>query len=111
MTQETQRHFAIMWCCDGLEAVVGIPDPSETTFALLKGIAPPDKPNLNTWALRARYNSQRSYEIYIITVVPGIDQDDICSMFEADPQTAADTIRRIGHKFYSDRETKEKAIT
>jgi hypothetical protein len=24
-------------------------------------------------------------------------------MFEADPQTAADTVRRLGTKFYSDR--------
>jgi hypothetical protein len=32
-------------------------------------------------------------------------------MFENDPQSAADTIRRIGQKYYSDRETKERAIT
>jgi hypothetical protein len=32
-------------------------------------------------------------------------------MFDANPQTAADTIRRIGHKYHSDRETKERAIT
>jgi hypothetical protein len=31
-------------------------------------------------------------------------------MFEADPQTAADTIRRLGHKFYSDRATQSRAI-
>jgi len=33
-------------------------------------------------------------------------------MFEADPQTAADTIRRIGQKYYSDRwEPSRVAIT
>jgi hypothetical protein len=63
------------------------------------------------WELRARFNTQRNYEIYLITAVPGIDVDDIRSMFEADPQAAAETIRRIGEKFYSDRETKERAIT
>jgi hypothetical protein len=26
------------------------------------------------------------------------------SMFESDPQTAADTIRRLGTRFYSDRQ-------
>ena len=103
--------FAIMWDCNGLEAVVKIPDPADITFALLKGIEPPRPPNLNTWELRARYNTQRNYEIYIITAQPGIDQDDIWDMFNADPQTAADTIRRIGQKYYSDRETKERAIT
>ena len=103
--------FAIMWDCHGLEAVEAVPEPSETTFALLKGEKPPELPNIMHWELRARFNTQRNYEIYIITATPGIDKDDIVEMFTNDPQTAADTIRRIGHKFYSDRETKERAIT
>jgi hypothetical protein len=103
--------FAIMWDCHGLEAVEAVPEPADTTFALLKGVEPPRPPNILHWELRARYNSQRNYEIYIITAQDGIDTDDIVEMFTNDPQTAADTIRRIGHKFYSDRETKERAIT
>ena len=102
--------FAIMWCCDGLEAVERVPDPADRTFALLKGVEPPRLPNINTWALRARYNTQRNYEIYIITAMPGIDKDDIRDMFEADPQTAADTIRRIGEKFYSDRRVETQVV-
>jgi len=103
--------FAIMWDCYGLEAIARLPDPADRTFALLKGVPPPEVPNINMWELRARFNTQRNYEIYLITAVPGIDVDDIRSMFEADPQAAAETIRRIGEKFYSDRETKERAIT
>jgi hypothetical protein len=60
--------------------------------------------------LRARFNTQRNYEIYIVHATPEITQEDIVSMFEADPQTAADTIRRLGHKFYSDRATQSRAI-
>ena len=103
--------FAIMWDCHGLEAVERVPGAAETTFALLKGEKPPKAPNIMHWELRARYNSQRHYEIYVITAQPDITTKDICDMFQADPQTAADTIRRIGHKFYSDQETKERAIT
>ena len=103
--------FAIMWDCDGLEAVARVPNPADITFALLKGAEPPRPPNINTWTLRARYNSQRHYEIYIITAVPGIDTDDIRNMFEADPQSAADTIRRIGQKYYSQRRDTPVAIT
>ena len=103
--------FAIMWDCYGLEACERVPNPADATFALLKGEKPPELPNLMHWELRARYNSQRHYEIYVITAQPGITKEDIVEMFEADPQSAADTIRRIGHKFYSDRETKERAIT
>lgn len=102
--------FAIMWDCYGLEAVTRLPEPADRTFALLKGVEPPAMPNLNMWILRARFNTQRNYEIYIITAVPGIDEDDIRSMFEADPQSAADTIRRIGEPFLSNRDTKERLI-
>jgi len=102
--------FAIMWDCYGLEAVARIPDPADTTFALLKGVEPPAMPNINMWELRARFNTQRNYEIYLITATPGIDEDDIRNMFEADPQGSADTIRRIGQKFFSDRDTTERLI-
>jgi hypothetical protein len=80
-----------------------VPDPADTTFALLKGTEPPKPPNIMHWQLRARFNSQRHYEIYIITATPGIDEDDIREMFEANPQGAAETIRRIGNKVFSDR--------
>ena len=102
--------FAIMWDCQGLEAVEAVPDPAETTFALLKGVEPPRPPNILHWQLRARYNSHRHYEIYIITAAPGIDSDDIREMFENNPQTAADTIRRIGHKYHSDRSQEDRVV-
>jgi len=103
-------YFAIMWDCHGLEAVAQIPDPADQTFALLKGVEPPAVPNINMWELRARFNPQRNYEIYLITAQPGIDEEVIREMFEADPQGSADTIRRIGQKFVSYRDTTERVI-
>jgi hypothetical protein len=102
--------FAIMWDCNGLEAVEQVPDPALTTFAVLQNKEPPRMPNINMWAMRARLNTQRNYEIYIVHATPEITKEDIRDMFEADPQTAADTIRRLGHKFYSDRATSPRAI-
>lgn len=102
--------FAIMWDCHGLEAVARVPDPADTTFALLKGTEPPRPPNIMHWQLRARFNTQRHYEIYIITATPGIDEDDIREMFEANPQVAADTIRRIGNKVFSDRANEDRIV-
>ena len=102
--------FAIMWDCNGLEAVEQVPDPALATFAVLQNREPPKTPNINMWALRARFNPQRNYEIYVVTTTPEITREDIRAMFEADPQTAADTIRRLGHKFYSDRATQPRAI-
>lgn len=53
--------------------------------------------------LRARYNSHRHYEIYVVDAVNGITREDIVEMFESSPQTAADTIRAKGHCLYSAR--------
>lgn len=106
MTQQ----FAIMWDCHGLEAIEKVPDPADTTFAVLANKPLPQLPNIMHWELRARYNNQRHYEIYIITAADGITVNDIRDMFEADPQTAADTIRRIGHAYYSDRAQEDKIV-
>lgn len=104
------NRFAVMWDCNGLEAVAQLPDPAEATFALLKGTEPPKPPNILHWRLRAQFNTQRHYEIYVFETVKGITKDDIVEMFEASPQTAADTIRRIGTVFHSDRQTQKAAI-
>ena len=104
------NRFVVMWDCNGLEAVEQLPDPAETTFALLKGTEPPKPPNILHWELRARYNSQRHYEIYVVDTVKGITAKDIREMFEASPQHAADTIREIGTVFHSDRQTQKAAI-
>jgi len=53
--------------------------------------------------LRARYNPQRHYEIYIVQVDDSIDIDDLKSMFDKDPQGSSDLIRQRGQKLYSDR--------
>ena len=105
------NRFVVMWDCNGLEAVKQLPDPAATTFALLKGTEPP-KPQFNImhWRLRAQFNSQRHYEIYVFEATKGITKDDIVEMFEASPQHAADTIRGIGTAFYSDRRTEKAAI-
>lgn len=102
--------FAVMWDCNGLEAVARVPNPADHTFALLASRTPPEMPRLNHWRLRAQFNTQRHYEIYLVSAEAGIDEDDIREMFEANPQAAADAIRRCGQQFYSDRATRKPAI-
>ena len=57
--------------------------------------------------LRAQANPQRHYEIYTITAVDGITDEDIRGMFDNDPQGSADLIRDRGHRMYSDRVDKK----
>lgn len=97
--------FVVMWDNTGLEYVGDITeDEHQRTWSALKGQPRGTSlPNLNHMMLRARFNPQRHYEIYQVQATDGITADDIRNMFESSPQTAADTIRRLGHCLYSDR--------
>lgn len=107
--------IALMWDCNGLEAAVNVTSlQKQRTWAALKGDdinQIPAPPNLMMWQLRAQFNSHRHYEIYLLEVADGITVDDIRQAFEDSPQVMADTVRRIGHKFYSDRATEKVRIT
>lgn len=106
--------IALMWDCNGLEAAVNVTSiRKRLTWAVLKGEDTreiPVEPNLLHWQLRAQFNPQRHYEIYLLEVSDGVTVDDIREAFESAPQEMADTVRRIGHKFYSDRVTQEARI-
>ncbi len=104
-----------MWDCLGLESIVCVSDIEQQILleTLKTGQRPRhiQAPNLLHWKLRAQANPQRHYEIYLFSAEPGITEQDIVDMFTANPQVAADTIRRLGHQFYSDRvNTKEIVI-
>jgi hypothetical protein len=107
-------NIALMWDCNGLEAAINVDDiERQRTWAVLQGKSgrevPAPAPILH-WELRARANPQRHYEIYIVSVEDGVTVDDIVQAFEDNPQGMADTVRRIGHKFYSDRRDLTDAV-
>jgi hypothetical protein len=107
-----EHQFIVMWDCYGLEYIGDITASEQAkTWAALQG-KPFEVtiPNLMHMKLRAQANSQRHYEIYVFNAAEGITRDDIRDMFEGNPQTAADTIRRIGHRIHSDRADREVAI-
>jgi hypothetical protein len=66
--------------------------------------------NLNMMMLRAKFNSQRSYEIYIFES-EDMDYDLIKDMFDNEPQSMVNAIRKNGRKLYSDYSKKEKVIS
>lgn len=107
------HQFLIMWCNQGLEFVVDITaDEQRLIWQKLKGepLSETAVPNINHLILRARYNTQRHYEIYTVEAVEGITADDIRDMFENSPQHAADTIRERGHCIHSDRAHENQVV-
>lgn len=97
--------FLLSWDILGLEAVVNVTDiDKQKTWATLQDQPGPNLNHIvNGIMLRARYNSQRHYEIYTVTMDESITEDDVREMFEASPQAMADLIRERGNKVYSDR--------
>lgn len=111
----TKNAYIVYWCNEGLESVTPITQyeqwDADNTFRVLNDEDPIRNPLntiIQTMILRARFNSQRHYEIYAIEADPGITDRDIEAMFDSNPQGSADTIRRIGVKIYSDRAKNER---
>lgn len=102
-------NYLLSWDCNGLEACVNLSEMErQQTWDLLKGSQPNGRnPTVNSIVnaitLRARYNSQRHYEIYVISIDESITRDDLVDMFDKNPQGMADLVRERGQQMYSDR--------
>jgi len=113
--------FILSWDCYGLEACVDITDDVERgndfeRESLFERIKDPETEPHNEYVaklnkmvhmmqLRARFNPQRNYEIYMIDATDGVSKEDIEQWFEDSPQAAADRCREIGTQLLSHRET------
>lgn len=101
-----------MWDCNGLECLFDITDlEHDAMIAGLKNETIKTPFNLSMLMMRARLNSQRSYEIYSFETESDIDYECIKDMFEHTPQTIVNAIRKNGNKIYSDYTAKEKVIS
>ena len=118
-SKKKTTRFVAMWDMNGLESLINVSKiekeheqwEKENIFRVLKEDNPTLKPAhvpLNQMILRAKFNSQRHYEIY--TFDSELSEQDIIETFENSPQVIADAIRNVGHKFYSDRATKSAVI-
>lgn len=104
--------FLAMWDNLGLETVIDLNAyylehdawEKKKSWAVLKGEElnehEPRIP-LQEMILRARFNNQRHYEIYIFTT----DENEqfVRDMFAFQPQAMVDTIRKCGHKVFGER--------
>ena len=118
-SKKKTTRFVVMWDMNGLESLINVSKiekeheqwEKENIFRVLKEDNTTLKPAhvpLNQMILRAKFNSQRHYEIY--TFDSELSEQDIRETFENSPQVIADAIRNVGHKFYSDRATKSAVI-
>jgi hypothetical protein len=107
------HQFLVMWCNEGLEYVADITaDQKRVVWENLQGRDSPRHSYANPFhlKLRAQFNPQRHYEIYIVDGADGIGEDDIREMFANDPQGSADLIRSKGIQFHSDRAETNRTV-
>ena len=120
--------FLLSWDIHGLESLLDLTTldslrEQEEKMRMLKILSDPEArdPGDQTGAalnrtiqsilLRARYNSQRHYEVYTIQVDAKITERDMWELFNNNPQHAAELIRERGTQLYSDRIPASVVIT
>ena len=105
------KHYLAMWDMQGLECLFDVDfymnDYNEwnkqKVVAILKDERIPDQPRgipLQMMILRAKFNSQRAYEIYEFNSTMGYKE--LTKVFNDDPQPVVEWIRENGKKVYSD---------
>ena len=112
-------HYLAMWDMKGLECLFNvnlfrddhIEWEKKKIWKTLKEEefkeAAPSLP-LNMMILRARMNSQRSYEIYEFNST--MTEGEIREVFDTDPQLIVDWIRENGYKIYSNYVKSERKL-
>ncbi len=106
------RYILASWDCEGFECLEDITSKHPDIFEkgqiieALKGNTPQKNPlaqQISTMKLRARFNTQRTYEIYVFTTEDNVQFKDVEDWMIADPQGLVEWIRKNHYsKIYSD---------
>jgi hypothetical protein len=111
------NNFLVVWDMLGLESIFSVDDAlnevesyeKDKTWKILKNEPVGKAPNpipLQMLIMRARYNTQRSYEIY--TFSTDMTMNQVREVFAVTPQPIVEWIRENGNKIYSDYVKQEK---
>ena len=103
--------YLLSWDMYGLEACINVTEMEHNRILDIlsdKSTSNNDRVPLNALILRAKFNPQRHYEIYMIDVDDSISKADLVDFFKETPQAAADLVRSRGQKIYSDRKSKSE---
>lgn len=117
--KKNARHYLVMWDMLGLECIFDITKLKEDhdiwekakIWRMLKEEkvdTPAPTIPIRELILRAKFNSQRSYEIYEFNST--LSENELRKEFERDPQPVVDWIRENGYKVYSDYVKQERKM-
>ena len=98
--------FLISWDTNGIEAIVPIGKMrEENVVAKLSGGEPEHNIGsiYNMLTMRARFNPQRSPQIWGINVNDEIDENTLRNIADTTPQVLVDLVKEKGVMFYGDK--------
>jgi hypothetical protein len=98
--------FLISWDTNGIEAIVPIGNMREENIAAkLSGENPPHAIGsiYTAITMRARFNPQRSPQIWGINVDDEIDENTLRKIADTTPQVLVDLVKEKGVMFYGDK--------
>jgi hypothetical protein len=106
----TTNAYLFMWNCHGIESIVPITEYEDQAKLDMWNILK-EKPTgknpiddiLGSMLMRARFNAERSYEVYAMDCDEGITQEDLFDFWDTCPQAAADLTREKGVRLFSNR--------
>jgi hypothetical protein len=106
----TKNAYLFMWNCHGIESIVPITQYEDQSkldmWKILKGEPIGKNPIddiIGAMTMRARFNPERSYEVYAMDCEEGITQEDLFDLWDNSPQYAADLTREKGVCMFSNR--------
>jgi len=119
MSRKKTKHYLAVWDCNGLESLHDVDYhmdrynewQQQQVVAILKEERVPERPigiPLQMLILRARFNSQRAYEIYEFNST--LKYKEIVEAFNDNPQPIVEWIRENGKKVYSDYVKQERKM-
>lgn len=113
----TTNAYLFMWNQFGIETIVPITQYEDQSkldiWNIIKGNSPGKNPLddiITMMLLRARYQSDRNYEIYAMDCDEEITKEQLFDLWDNSPQYAADLTREKGICLYSDRHNYRKAV-
>ena len=103
MNSSSSDRYLAMWCNEGIECLFNLTEwEKKKSWATLTGEKfVSEVPSLQTLMLRARYNVQREYEIYLFDST--VSRDELMEAFHENPQPLVDFIRENGDCLHSDK--------
>ena len=111
----TVNAYIFSWDMYGIETILPISQyehwEQEQLLRMLASKEPERNPLtsiVQALLLRARFNSQRQYEIYAVECDASCTEEFWRNQWRDHPQETANIIRERGHKLYSDRIDKSK---